>query len=78
MSERDSMASVAAGAVDQGQEAAREGLKMARDYADTGLDAAAELSENLGDFVKREPLIALLGAFAVGFVAAHILRRLTR
>ena len=78
MAERDSMTSAAADAIDQGQEAAREGLKMARDYADSGLDAAAELSENMGEFVKREPLMALLGAFAVGFVVAHILRRLTR
>ncbi len=78
MAERDSMTSAAADAIDQGQEAAREGLKMARDYADSGLDAAAELSENMGEFVKREPLMALAGAFAVGFVVAHILRRLTR
>jgi len=78
MAERDSMTSAAADAIDQGQEAAREGLKMARDYADSGLDAAAELSENMGEFVKREPLMALVGAFAVGFVVAHILRRLTR
>ena len=78
MPDRDSIVSTAADAIDQGQDMAREGLKIARDYADTGMDAAAELSENLGDFVKREPVIALLGAFAVGFLAAHILRRLTR
>ncbi len=65
-------------------EARRRGRRMmedsydtVREYGDRSLEYASELSETLTSFVKRDPLIAVAGAFLVGYIAAHLLRRLS-
>jgi len=48
----------------------KEGYKAAQQYAeDKGL------SLDVGDFVRREPWLAVTAAFAIGYVAAQIIRR---
>jgi ElaB/YqjD/DUF883 family membrane-anchored ribosome-binding protein len=66
-------------AIDQGRQAAdvagqavKDGYRAAQKYVqDKGLDL------DLRDFVRREPWIALATAFAIGYVAAQIVRRVT-
>jgi len=59
------------------REYANQGYDAARDYASTGMDMAGRMSENLTDFVRNEPWVAIAAAFAVGYVAARIMRRLS-
>ena len=64
-------------AMDQGRQAAdvagqavKDGYQAAQKYVqDKGLDF------DLRDFVRREPWIAIAAAFAIGYVAAQIVRR---
>jgi hypothetical protein len=56
---------------------ANKGYDAAREYADAGMDVAARMSGNLAEFVRNEPWIAVAAAFAVGYVAARIMRRLS-
>jgi ElaB/YqjD/DUF883 family membrane-anchored ribosome-binding protein len=64
-------------AMDQGRQAAdvagqavKDGYQAAQKYVqDKGLDL------DLRDFVRREPWIAIAAAFAIGYVAAQIVRR---
>jgi len=66
-------------AMDQGRNVAekagrtvKEGYKAAQQYAeDSGL------SLDVGDFVRREPWLAIAAAFAIGYVAAQIVRRVS-
>lgn len=66
-------------AMDQGRETAEKvgqpvkgGYKAAEQYAeDEGLDLG------LDDFVRREPWLAVAAAFAIGYAAAQILRRVS-
>jgi ElaB/YqjD/DUF883 family membrane-anchored ribosome-binding protein len=64
-------------AMDQGRQAAdaagqavKEGYQAAQKYVqEKGIDL------DLRDFVRREPWIAIAAAFAIGYVAAQIVRR---
>ena len=64
-------------AMDQGRQAAdaasqavKEGYSVAQKYLEEkGIDLG------LRDFVRREPWIAIAAAFAIGYVAAQIVRR---
>jgi ElaB/YqjD/DUF883 family membrane-anchored ribosome-binding protein len=64
-------------AMDQGRQAAdaagqavKDGYQAAQKYVqDKGLDL------DLRDFVRREPWLAIAAAFAIGYVAAQIVRR---
>jgi ElaB/YqjD/DUF883 family membrane-anchored ribosome-binding protein len=66
-------------AMDQGRQAAetasqalKDGYQAAQQYAqDKGLDF------DLREFVRREPWIAIAAAFAIGYVAAQIVRRVS-
>jgi hypothetical protein len=66
-------------AIDQG----RESAEKARRAAKHGYEAAQEFAENevlnfdLRGFVRREPWLALAAAFAIGYVAAQIVRRVS-
>jgi ElaB/YqjD/DUF883 family membrane-anchored ribosome-binding protein len=66
-------------AMDQGREseekagrAVKDGYEAAQQYAEDKL-----LNLDLGDFVRREPWLALAAAFAIGYVAAQIVRRVS-
>jgi hypothetical protein len=63
--------------VNASREAVDAGYENAREYARSGLDYAAEVSDGIADFVQRQPWIALAGAFVVGYIAAKALRRLS-
>jgi ElaB/YqjD/DUF883 family membrane-anchored ribosome-binding protein len=64
-------------AMDQGRHAAekasqtvQDGYKAAQQYAeDKGLD--------VGDFVRREPWLAITAALAIGYVVARMIRRVS-
>jgi ElaB/YqjD/DUF883 family membrane-anchored ribosome-binding protein len=67
-------------AADKVSQSAKEGLKTAQHLADAAQDyiqdsGLADL--NLREFVKREPWIALGAAFAIGYAAARLMRRLS-
>jgi ElaB/YqjD/DUF883 family membrane-anchored ribosome-binding protein len=78
MASEDTANSTARHAMDQGRQAAetasqaiKDGYKAAQQYVQEGLDF------DLRDFVRREPWIAIAAAFAVGYVAAQIIRRVS-
>jgi ElaB/YqjD/DUF883 family membrane-anchored ribosome-binding protein len=56
---------------------ANKSYDAARDYANTGIEVAGRVGDNVGEFVRKEPWIAIAAAFAVGYVAARIMRRLS-
>lgn len=66
-------------AMDQGRKAAekagqavKNSYRAAQQYAeDKGLNF------DLGDLVRREPWLALAAAFAIGYVAAAVIRRIS-
>ncbi|MGB6553957.1 MAG: hypothetical protein WBE78_10720 [Candidatus Binataceae bacterium] len=60
-----------------GREALEDGYESVREYGEKSLDYASQAGEGLLDFVKREPLLAVAGAFLVGYVAAQIIRRIS-
>jgi ElaB/YqjD/DUF883 family membrane-anchored ribosome-binding protein len=66
-------------AMDHGRQAAETASQAIKD----GYDAAQQyvhekgLDFDLRDFVRREPWIAIAAAFAVGYVAAQIIRRVS-
>ena len=71
--------STAREAMDHGRQAAenasqtvKDGYQAAQQYAhEKGLDF------DLRDFVRREPWIAIAAAFAIGYAAARIIRRVS-
>ena len=73
----DATSDAARQAVNAGREAVGAGYENAREYVSTGLNYAGEMSDNVADFVQRQPWIALVGAFVVGYVAAKALRQLS-
>ena len=66
-------------AMDQGRQAADVASQAVKD----GYDAAQQYVKDKGmdldlrDFVRREPWLAIAAAFAVGYVAAQIIRRVS-
>ncbi|HTT76040.1 MAG TPA: hypothetical protein VMF50_08670 [Candidatus Binataceae bacterium] len=80
-----SAADAAADAIDSAQaakqharKAASESYDQAREYVGRGIDYVGGFSENLADFVSREPWIAIAGAFVVGYLSAQMMRRVSR
>jgi ElaB/YqjD/DUF883 family membrane-anchored ribosome-binding protein len=67
------------GAMDQGRQAAETASQAARDGYHAAQQYAQEkgLRIDLRDFVRREPWIAITAAFAIGYVAAQIIRRVS-
>jgi ElaB/YqjD/DUF883 family membrane-anchored ribosome-binding protein len=58
--------------VHKAAQAAKGAYKAARQYAED-----ERLNLDLGDFVRREPWLAVAAAFAIGYVAAQIVRRVS-
>ena len=57
-------------AAENGSQAVKDGYEAAQEYLKKkGLDF------DLGDFVRREPWIAVAAAFAIGYVVAQVVRR---
>jgi|HubBroStandDraft_1064217.scaffolds.fasta_scaffold1569579_1 ElaB/YqjD/DUF883 family membrane-anchored ribosome-binding protein len=57
---------------DKAAQAAKGAYNAARQYAE-----GERLNLDLGDFVRREPWLAVAAAFAIGYVAAQIVRRVS-
>ncbi len=54
-----------------------EGREKLNDFAEKGMDYVSSANSVLTDFVRDEPLIAIASAFAIGYIAARILNRVT-
>ena len=54
-----------------------KGYEGAREFTSAGLEYAEEISDSLTDFAKRQPWVALAGAFLIGYVMARALRQLS-
>ena len=65
----------ASDATEQATEAARNAYATAQDYTARGVDVAQSLANDLRDFVRREPWIAVAAAFAIGYTMARAMRR---
>jgi ElaB/YqjD/DUF883 family membrane-anchored ribosome-binding protein len=72
-----STAETAQGADTAARGATDTGFERAREYANLGSDTAGRIGENLGEFVRKEPWIAIAAAFAVGYVVARVIRRIS-
>ena len=55
-----------------------EGREKLNDMADQGMEYISSANSFLTEFIREEPLIAIAGAFAVGYVAARVLNYVTR
>ena len=79
MTFEDTANSTVRSAMDQGRQAADKASQAVKD----GYDAAQQFVKDKGvdfdllDFVRREPWLAIAAAFAVGYVAAQIVRRVS-
>ncbi|MGH7932630.1 MAG: hypothetical protein ACREQN_05615 [Candidatus Binataceae bacterium] len=73
----NSAANLTGAASEKVEKVARDYGARARDYANSGLELATNVSTNLSDFVRREPWIAMVAAFAVGYVLARALKRVS-
>jgi ElaB/YqjD/DUF883 family membrane-anchored ribosome-binding protein len=79
MTIEERMDSAARDTIDRTQDALSSAGKSLR----SGYDAAqkyaqdSDLGAQVSDFVVREPWIAIAAAFAIGYVAAHLLKRIS-
>ncbi len=71
-------------ALDQGVKAARQGVKAARqgieyasEHMNDGVDFIKAMGGSLSDYVARQPLMAVAGAFLIGYMAARMLRKVS-
>jgi hypothetical protein len=66
-------------AIDHGRETVQKAGRAVKDSYDAAQGYVREkgFSLDLGEFVRREPWLALAAAFAVGYVAARIIRRVS-
>jgi len=79
MASEDMANSTARHATDQGRQAAESASQAIKDGYEAAQQYVQEkgLDFDLRDFVRREPWIAIAAAFAVGYVAAQIIRRVS-
>ncbi len=62
---------------EQGLDAAREGIQYAQGHVGDGLDVVKSAAKTVSEFVYEQPLIAVAGAFIIGYMAARIMRRIS-
>jgi ElaB/YqjD/DUF883 family membrane-anchored ribosome-binding protein len=64
-------------AIDEGRHTVERAGRAVKDSYDAAQGYVREkgFSLDLGGFVRREPWLALAAAFAIGYVAAQIIRR---
>ncbi len=79
MTLEETASSTVRSAMDQGRQAADKASQAVKD----GYEAAQQFVKDQGvdfdlrEFVRREPWLAIAAAFAVGYVAAQIVRRVS-
>ena len=66
-------------AMDQGRQAADKATQAVKNSYDAAQQFVKdkEIDLDLREFVRREPWIAIAAAFAVGYIAAQIVRRVS-
>ncbi len=66
-------------AMDQGRQAADKATQAVKDSYDAAQQFVKDkgIDLDLREFVRREPWIAIAAAFAVGYIAAQIVRRVS-
>ncbi len=64
--------------MNQGRQTAQTASKVLQDGFQAAQDYVQEkgLDFDVREFVRREPWLAIAGAFAIGFVAAQIIKRI--
>ena len=62
-------------AKNMGRDAFEKGYENTREYVSQGMDYASDASDGVADFVRKQPWVALAGAFVIGYVAAKALRQ---
>jgi hypothetical protein len=79
MAIKDSANVAASETIDRAQEALEGVTQTLKDsyQAAQKLVEDSDLGSRLGDFVEREPWIAIAAAFAIGYVGARILKRIS-
>lgn len=79
MTLEDTANSTVRSAMDQGRQAADKASQAVRDGFDTAQQFVKDKGVDLDvrDFVRREPWLAIAAAFAIGYVAAQIVRRVS-
>jgi hypothetical protein len=61
----------------RGWPALKGGADAARMRLGDGMDLARDASRSLGGFVERQPIVAIAGAFLIGYLTAWMLRKAT-
>lgn len=79
MTLEDTASSTVRSAMDQGRQAADKASQAVKDSYDAAQQYVKDkgMDFDLRDFVRREPWFAIAAAFAVGYVAAQIVRRVS-
>jgi ElaB/YqjD/DUF883 family membrane-anchored ribosome-binding protein len=79
MTLEDTANSTVRSAMDQGRQAADKASQAVKDGFDTAQQFVKDkgVDLDLRDFVRREPWLAIAAAFAIGYVAAQIVRRVS-
>lgn len=60
-----------------GLDTAKGALNQAQDHVNEGVDYVMEMIRGVNDLVTRQPLLAVGGAFLIGYVAARLMRRVS-
>jgi len=60
-----------------GLDTAKGALGQAQEHVNDGVDYVMEMIRSVNDLVTRQPLLAVGGAFLIGYIAARLMRRVS-
>lgn len=60
-----------------GLDSAKEAIDHAQEHVNDGVDYVMEIIRRVNDVVTRQPLLAVGGAFLIGYIAARLMRRVS-
>lgn len=60
-----------------GLDGAKQGLDYAQEHVNDGVDYVLEMIRSVNEMVARQPLLAVGGAFLIGYIAARLMRRVS-
>ncbi len=63
--------------IEAARDIGREEYDNAREYVSRGMDYAGEVSDGMAEFVRRQPWLALAGAFVIGYLAVKALKQIS-
>ena len=64
-------------AIDQGRNAAEKASQTVQDGYTAAQQYAEDKGLDVGDFVRREPWLAITAALGIGYVVARVIRRVS-